>query len=132
VTAGFMGWTIIVHGVLFALAGLMPTLWLSMALMFLSRLLIGLEFAVQETLLMRLLPDAFRGRVTTTDRAAEIMMMSLTTALAGWLLGFALTPRSLAVVSGVLCGLPGVFWLMLFASGKLRMPERAGALAAAD
>ena len=124
VTAGFMGWAIIVHGLLFALAGLMPTLWLSMLLMFLSRFVIGVEFAVQETLLMRILPDGFRGRVMTTDRAAEIFTMSLTTVLAGWLLGFALTPRSLTVVSGLMCGAPGVFWLLLFASGKLRMPAR--------
>ena len=71
-----------------------------------------------------LLPDRLRGRVTSSDRAAEILMMSLTTAVAGWLLGFALTPRSLTVVSGLLCGSPGIFWLLLFASGKLRMPER--------
>jgi hypothetical protein len=99
-----------------------------MLLMFLSRAVIGVEFAIQETMLMRLLPDRLRGRVMSSDRAAEILVMSLTTAAAGWLLGFALTPRSLTVVSGLLCGSPGIFWLLLFASGKLRMPERpAGA-----
>jgi len=142
-TARFMGWTLIAHGILFALSGLMPSIWWCMLMMFLSRAVIGVEFAIQETLLLRLLPDRLRGRVTSSDRAAEILMMSLTTAAAGWLLGFALTPRSLTVVSGLLCGSPGIFWLLLFASGKLRMPERptgadedeeeaAAALAGAD
>ncbi|HEX7174539.1 MAG TPA: MFS transporter [Pyrinomonadaceae bacterium] len=127
-TARFMGWTLIAHGILFALSGLMPSIWWCMLMMFLSRAVIGVEFAIQETLLLRLLPDRLRGRVTSSDRAAEILMMSLTTAAAGWLLGFALTPRSLTVVSGLLCGSPGIVWLLLFASGKLRMPERpAGA-----
>jgi hypothetical protein len=120
----FIGWAIIGHGVLFSLAGLMPTLWLAALMFFLSRVLIGVEFAVHETLMMRLLPDAYRGRVSTTDRAAEISVMSVFGVLSGWLLTWALTPRSLTVWSGVLSASPGVFWLLLFASGKLRLPAR--------
>jgi MFS family permease len=124
VTPAFMGWTLIAHGVLFALAGVMPTIWLTALMMFLSRVIIGVEFAVQETLLMRLMPDNLRGRVSTTDRAAEILVMSATRLVAGWMLGFILTPRSLTVLSGLLSAIPGVVWLALFASGKLRMPAR--------
>ena len=132
VTPAFMGWTLIAHGVLFALAGVMPTIWLAILMMFLSRAVVGVEFAVQETLLMRLLPDNLRGRVSTTDRAAEILVMSATSLVAGWMLGFVLTPRSLTVISGLLCALPGVFWLTLFASGRLRMPAPASEERAAD
>jgi MFS family permease len=124
-TPQFVGLTIITHGVLFSLAGLMPTLWLASLMICLSRVLIGVEFAVQETLLMRLLPDRLRGRVSTTDRAAEIAVMSLTGVLAGWSLTGPLTPRSLTVVSGLLSASPGVVWLLLFASGKLSIPARA-------
>jgi MFS family permease len=124
-TAPFIGWMVIAHGVLFALAGVMPSLWLAALFVFLSRAVIGVEFAVQETLLARLLPDSLRGRVQTTDRAAEIMTISLTTVSYGWLLGFLLTPRSLTVVSGLLSGLPGLLWLLLFAADKLRIPESA-------
>ncbi|HEX5706546.1 MAG TPA: MFS transporter [Pyrinomonadaceae bacterium] len=122
-TAGFMGWTIILHGLLFAAAGLMPSLWLACLMLLLSRVIIGVEFAVQETLLMRLMPDRLRGRVSTTDRAAEIMMMSVSTVAAGWLLKSYMTPRALTVVSGLLSASPGVLWLLLFAAGRLKMPR---------
>src|SRR5437868_10208068 len=62
ITAKFIGWMMFAHGVVFALGGLMPTLWLTGAMFFLSRFIIGMELAVQETLMMRLLPDSLRGR----------------------------------------------------------------------
>jgi MFS family permease len=121
VTAGFIGWTVITHGLLFTLGGLMPSLWMAGAFFFLSRFFIGMEFAVQETLLMRLLPDRLRGRVMTTDRAAEIFVMSVSTIIAGWSLRV-ITPRQLTVISGLFSASPGVVWLALFAWGKLRLP----------
>lgn len=118
----FIGWTLILHGVIFALTGIMPTLMLAAMMVFLSRVVIAIEFAMQETLVMRLLPDNLRGRIFTTDRAAEIGVMSLTTAAAGASLTV-ITPGTLAIISGLLAGLPGVIWLYLFACGRLRMPE---------
>ncbi|HEY0408386.1 MAG TPA: MFS transporter [Pyrinomonadaceae bacterium] len=120
-TAGFIGWMVIAHGLLFALGGLMPSLWMAGALFFLSRFIIGMEFALQETLLMRLLPDRLRGRVMTTDRAAEIFVMSVSTIVAGWSL-HAITPQTLTIISGLFSASPGVVWLALFAWGKLRLP----------
>jgi MFS family permease len=121
-TAKFIGWMMFAHGLVFALGGLMPTLWTAALMFFLSRFIIGMEFAVQETLMMRLVPDNLRGRVITTDRAAEIFMMSLSTVFAAWAL-HAITPRMLTVISGLLSATPGIFWLVLFASGRLRMPD---------
>lgn len=125
VTAGFIGWMVIAHGLLFAIGGLMPSLWWVGVLFFLSRFVIGMEFALQETLLMRLLPDRLRGRVSTTDRAAEIFVMSVTTIFAGWSLHI-ITPRALTVISGLISASPGVIWLALFAWGKLRLPLHLG------
>ena len=125
-TARFIGWMVILHGVLFALAGLMPELWLAAAVIFASRVVIGVEFAVQETLVMRLLPDKLRGRVFTTDRAAEIGVVSVAGLVWGLLLAGPLTPRSLTVLSGLLSASPGVVWLVLFAAGKLSMPRQVG------
>lgn len=122
--AAFIGWGIIIHGVLFALAGLMPTLWLASLMMLLSRVVIGVEFAVQDTLLLRLLPDSLRGRVMTTDRAAEVGVVSLSGIASGWLLTGPLTPRGLTVWSGLLSAAPGLIWLLLFAAKKLSMPAR--------
>ncbi|HEV3468146.1 MAG TPA: MFS transporter [Pyrinomonadaceae bacterium] len=119
-----IGWGIVAHGVLFALAGLMPTLWLATLMIFVSRVVIGVEFAVQDTLLLRLLPDNLRGRVVTTDRAAEIGVVSLSGIAAGWLLTGPLTPRSLTVWSGLLSAAPGLLWLLLFATKRLTLPAK--------
>ena len=122
-TPAFIGWTLIAHGVVFALAGLMPSLWLACVMLFLSRLLVGVEFAVHDTLMMRLLPDGLRGRVISTDRALELFILGVTGILAGWSLYY-ISPRALTVLSGLLSASPGVVWLMLFASGWLKMPPR--------
>jgi MFS family permease len=122
-TTSFIGWSLILQGLLFALIGFMPNLWLACLLLFLGRILLGAEFAVQETLLMRLVPDKLRGRVSTTDRASELLVWSLSTVAAGWSLR-GITPRTLTVVCGVLSATSGVVWLILFATGKVRLPRR--------
>jgi MFS family permease len=122
-TVGFIGWGLLVQGFLFALIGVMPTLWLACLFLFMSRILLGAEFAVQETLLMRLVPDKLRGRVGTTDRATELLIWSLSTTMAGWSLR-AITPRTLTVICGLLSASSGIVWLILFALGKVRLPRR--------
>ena len=122
-TAGFIGWSLMVQGLLFALIGVMPNLWLACVLLFIARILLGAEFAIQETLLMRLVPDDLRGRVSTTDRATELLVWSFSTAIAGWSLR-AITPRTLTIISGLLSASSGVAWLALFAAGRVRLPRR--------
>jgi MFS family permease len=122
-TVAFIGWGLLVQGFLFALIGVMPTLWLACLFLFLSRILLGAEFAVQETLLMRLVPDRLRGRVGTTDRATELLIWSLSTTMAGWSLR-AITPKTLTVISGLLSASSGIVWLILFASRRVRLPSR--------
>ena len=122
-TIGFIGWSLFAQGIIFGLSGLMPTLWASCLLLMLSRLLLGAEFAVQETLLMRLVPDNLRGRVSTTDRAGEMLIWTFSTGLAGWSL-HSITPRTLTVISGFLSGLSGLMWLVLFSTQAVRLPRR--------
>jgi MFS family permease len=124
-TVSFIGWALVVQGLIFALIGVMPTLWLACLLLFISRILLAAEFAVQETLLMRLVPDNLRGRVSTTDRAGELLVWSFSTAIAGWSLR-AITPRTLTIISGLLSATSGVVWLALFASRRVRLPRRFG------
>jgi MFS family permease len=119
----FIGWSLLVQGFLFALIGVMPSLWLACLFLFLGRILLGAEFAVQETLLMRLVPDNLRGRVSTTDRATELLIWSLSTAIAGWSLKV-LTPRTLTIICGLLSASSGVVWLFLFTSGRVSLPRR--------
>lgn len=122
-TIGFIGWTLVLQGIVFAGIGVMPTLILASILLFISRATLGVEFAIQETLLMRLVPDNLRGRVSTTDRASEILIWSLSTAAAGWSLK-AISPRTLTVISGLLSSVAGVVWLLLFAFKIVRLPAR--------
>jgi MFS family permease len=126
-TVGFIGWSLIIQGIVFALIGVMPTLWLACVMLAVSRLIIGAEFAVQEALLMRLVPDNLRGRVSTTDRAAEMLIWSFSTAAAGWSLQL-ISERTLTIISGLLSGLAGVMWLILFATRKVRLPKRKAAV----
>jgi MFS family permease len=122
-TVAFIGWSLFVQGILFALAGVMPSLIWACVMVCLSRVLLGAEFAVQETLLMRLVPDNLRGRVSTSDRAAEMMIWAFSTAVAGWSLHW-ISPRLLTVISGLLSGTAGILWLMLFIMRKVRLPKK--------
>ena len=122
-TVAFIGWSLFIQGVFFALAGYMPTLVWSCVMVCVSRVLLGAEFAVQETLLMRLVPDHLRGRVSTSDRAGEMLIWALSTAVAGWSL-HRVTPRSLTVICGLLSGTAGLLWLVLFVTQRVRLPKK--------
>jgi MFS family permease len=122
-TTGFIGWGLLLQGFLFALIGVMPNLWLACLFLFLGRIVLGAEFGVQDTLLMRLVPDKLRGRVITTDRATELLTWSLSTSIAGWSLR-GITPQTLTIISGLLSAVSGAVWLLLFASGKVRLPRK--------
>jgi len=122
-TVAFIGWSLFIQGVLYALAGVMPTLVWACVLMSVSRVLLGAEFAVQETLLMRLVPDYLRGRVSTSDRAGEMLIWAFSTAVAGWSL-HTITPRMLTVICGLLSGTSGLLWLVLFVTRRVRLPKK--------
>jgi hypothetical protein len=68
-------------------------------------------------------PDTLRGRVSTTDRASEMLIWTFSTAAGGWLL-YIITPRMLTVWSGLLSGVAGIVWLILFATRAVRLPKR--------
>ena len=105
----FIGWTLLVHGVLFAVAGLMPNLWLFAFFTFVSRLIVGVEYAVQETMFQRSLPDFIRGRISTLDRGAEMTIFGLSSYLAS-LAMYKISPQSLTIISGVLSASAGLLW----------------------
>ncbi|HEX7332666.1 MAG TPA: MFS transporter [Pyrinomonadaceae bacterium] len=122
-TIVFVGCSLLIQGILFALAGLMPTLWWACVMVVISRVFLGAELAVQETMLMRLVRDDLRGRVNMIHHAGEILTWGLATALAGWSLQW-LTPRELTVISGLVSGLAGLVWLALFITRSIRLPQK--------
>jgi MFS family permease len=120
----FIGWALIVHGAFFSAAGLMPSLgWITLCVS-ISRFIIAMEFGLQETLVMRIVPDEYRGRVFTTDRSLELGMMTISMIVAGWLLKW-LSPLTMMVVSGMLSATPGVVWLLAMWLKRFSVPARA-------
>lgn len=120
----YIGWSLLAHGVLFAIGGLMPTLTTMAIFIAVSRLVLGAEFGVQETMMMRVLPDDYRGRVFTTDRSLEWSTMALATIVTGWLLTW-FSPRSLMVASGLLSASPGLIWLLALWLSRFKVPVGA-------
>jgi predicted MFS family arabinose efflux permease len=107
----FIGATLIVHGLLFSIAGMMPTLLLFAIFTFVSRAIVGVEYAIQETLFQRSLPDYIRGRISTLDRGAELTMFGISSYISSEAMLY-MTPQMLTVVSGVLSALSGVVWFV--------------------
>jgi len=110
-TYQFIGWTLVIHGVLFAVAGVVPSLWLFMLFAFVSRMIIGVEYAVQETLFQRSLPDYIRGRISTLERGAELTMFGLSSWLSSLLI-YGVSAQVLTIFSGLLAGSAGMVWFI--------------------
>lgn len=122
----FIGTTLIVHGLLFSFAGVMPTLLLFALFTFVSRAIVGVEYAIQETLFQRSLPDYIRGRISTLDRGAELTMFGLSSYLASEAMLY-ITPQTLTMISGILSALSGVVWFLRFRSDDLTaVPRQTG------
>jgi MFS family permease len=119
-----IGWALLVHGLFWASASMMPTLWTMALAVAASRTILGAEFGFQETLMMRVLPDDYRGRVFTTDRALELTMMTLSMLAGGWLLEY-FTPRQMMMASGLLSASPGLVWLLAMWLKRFSVPACA-------
>jgi len=120
----FIGWSLLIHGLCFAAAGLMPSLLTFAVCIAVSRTILGAEFGVQETLMMRTLPDEYRGRVFTTDRALELTTMTLSMLAAGSMLNW-VGPRTMIIVSGLLSASPGLIWLLAMWLTRFSVPTCA-------
>jgi MFS family permease len=121
---GYMGWSLIISGLLFSVSGVMPTIWLMAFFSVVNRLVLSAEYAVQETVLMNVLPDDMRGKVFTIDRAGELAMMSISS-LVGSFLFDVLPWRSVPVIAGLLMALPGLCWLVALRRGRVDVPRAA-------
>lgn len=115
----FIGWTLIIHGILFAIGGYMPSLWLVSIFTFVSRAIVGVEYAVQETMFQRSLPDYIRGRISTLDRGAEMTVFGLSIYLSS-LAVYKISPQMLMVISGILSASAGLVW---FARNSVKVGE---------
>jgi hypothetical protein len=76
-----------------------------------SRVIVGVEYAVQETMFQRSLPDYIRGRISTLDRGAELGVFGLASYAASGAM-FYITPQTLTIISGLISALAGVVWFI--------------------
>ncbi|MEZ5422246.1 MAG: hypothetical protein R2682_04040 [Pyrinomonadaceae bacterium] len=106
----FIGWTLIAHGIIFAAGGFVPTLWLFTLVNFVSRAVVGVEYAVQETMFQRSLPDKIRDafRRSTVGQMTVFGIM----AYASSELMYYITPQTLTIASGILSAFAGVVWFI--------------------
>jgi hypothetical protein len=89
----------------------MPMLWLFMIFVFISRAIVGVEYAVQETLFQRSLPDYIRGRISTLDRGAEMLVFGASSYFSSELMYY-ISPEMLTVISGILSASAGIVWFL--------------------
>ena len=90
-----------------------------LVLTFVSRAIVGVEYAVQETMFQRSLPDFIRGRISTLDRGAEITMFSLSSYFASLAI-YEISPQMLTVISGLLAGTAGLIWFARTGAGEFK------------
>ncbi|HEY8563849.1 MAG TPA: MFS transporter [Pyrinomonadaceae bacterium] len=107
----FIGWALVIHGVLFSVGGVMQNLWLVAFFCFVSRAIVGVEYAVQETMFQRSLPDYIRGRISTLDRGAEMTIFSLSSYFASLAI-YGMSVQTLTVISGILSASAGIVWFI--------------------
>ena len=109
---GTIGAAFLLTGGFYVLFGATPTLaWAALAL-FMATMASNVLWVFSSTLLQISVPDAYRGRVFAADFMLFTIIMALATLATAWGLDHtALTPRALAVISGGLLVLSGIFWI---------------------
>jgi MFS family permease len=112
-----------IHGVSYILFALMPTIWLSLIFITLSRISMGLNNVLNRTMLLQHVPDFLRGRVFTTVEMMMHATMMLSLGAASW--ASAIYPiRTIGVIAGALSASTALFWAWADATGRLAEPPR--------
>lgn len=124
VVGPFIGWTLVGSGLVYALSAASPNIWVMSAVFVVNRMILSAEYAVQDTALMVALPDGLRGKVYTIDRSIELAIVGMSALVAGGLFTV-LEPRAVPVIAGLLMALPGVFWLIALARGRITIGREA-------
>jgi len=115
----------VIHSLAYILFSQVRPFWMVLAFIALSRFGMGVAAILNTTLLLRHVPDAYRGRVFATIETLVWGTMMLSMAGAG----FASTrfdARAIGAVAGVLSCSTAVIWLVAGWKGMLKEPEPVG------
>jgi len=115
----------VVHGASYILFSQMRNFWLALVFIGLSRAATGVSSVLNMWQLLRIVPDAFRGRVFSTMESTtwSVMMVSMT--LAGIASQYQ-DPRTIGTAAGVLSSMTAIFWGWANWTGRLPEPVREG------
>ncbi len=91
----------------------------------LSRAGVGVSSVLNMAQLLRVVPNAFRGRVFSTMESIQWSVMMLSMALAGVASQY-YDPRTIGAVAGLLSSSTAVFWGWAHLTGRLPEPKREG------
>lgn len=116
-----LGVTFLIHGLAYTVFAMMPTIWLSLIFITMSRMCVGLNNVLNRTILLTHVPDAYRGRVfTTIDTMLQATMM-ISLGIAAWATGV-FPIRTIGIVAGILSSTTAIYWAWAEATGKLVRP----------
>jgi len=115
-----IGYAFLAMAGLYVVFAVMPTLWLAALALCLGTMASNVLWVFSSTLLQLGVPDAYRGRVFSTDFALFTILMSASTFCAGWVLDHGgLDVRGVTVMIGGILLLPGILWLWPVTRGVL-------------
>ncbi|MDR3700713.1 MAG: MFS transporter [Candidatus Sulfopaludibacter sp.] len=115
----------VVHGGSYILFSQMRSFPWALVFIALSRAGVGVSSVLNMWQLLRIVPDAFRGRVFATMESIQWSVMMVSLALAGiasqyW------DPRTIGAIAGALSSTTAIFWGWAHLTGRLPEPAREG------
>jgi MFS family permease len=115
----------ILHGGSYVLFSQMRNFGWALVFIGLSRAAVGVSSTLNMWQLLRVVPDAFRGRVFATMESTQwsVMMVSM---MAAGIASQYQDPRTIGAVAGVLSSTTAIFWGWAHWTGRLPEPEREG------
>jgi predicted MFS family arabinose efflux permease len=96
----------------FLALGVAGSIWVALTAIVLFNAGGSMVWVFSTTLLQRQTEDRFRGRVFSTDYACMVVTMSLAAYLAGVLIDHGMSPRALALLTGVVSLGPALAWAL--------------------
>jgi MFS family permease len=115
----------VVHGGSYILFSQMRNFYWALAFIWISRAGVGVSSVLNMWQLLRIVPDAFRGRVFATMESIQWSVMMVSMALAGiasqyW------DPRTIGAIAGALSSTTAIFWGWAHLTGRLPEPAQHG------
>jgi len=114
-----------VHGLAYIVFSQVRPFWMVLVFIALSRTGMGVASVLNTTLLLKHVPDEFRGRVFATIESLVWAVMMLSMAAAGFASHY-WDPRTIGAAAGVLSSTTALIWMAADWNGRLEEPQPVG------